>query len=1440
MPRRSLCCAIIFAGAFVAAPATAQLTDCNEPGSGADVIVGDLPDIQNYASQNGIEAFAVGTTSCNVGDEELLWIANTNEHPVIAQNFFKWDPDAGTFEQLGQSWLKHGFFALQQTLCCECIDAPSNRLGVGCADPYGAGLNGDAPDLGPKHEVNAHTGIFAYPPSNPLPITPNVGRRLQIPITKLEASATSTVRYFVEGQYIAPDDAAAGNGNNNASYREVLVDGAGPGWNFSLTGATMREQPAIRAWASLDPDVLETDVQIPGEGLIIVASKATDLGNGFWHYEYAVHNLNSDRSIQSFEVPVGAGVGVFNIGFNDPEWHSGEPYDNTDWVGVRTATTVRWDCDSFAVNPNASALRWGTMGTFRFDANFGPEDHNAIIGLFKPGTPASVSAAVRTPPVFIGPQDCNDNGVDDVDDIANGDALDCNGNLVPDSCEAFETCELTTELITAGLSSPVGVYHAPDDADRLFVVEQGGRIRIIDLTTNLIRQTDFLDLSTQVSSGGERGLLSMAFDPDYAVNGRFYVNYTDVNGDTVISRWTVSGSPDVADAGSEVVIDTIAQDFANHNGGQLQFGRDGYLYCGTGDGGSANDPNNRAQDLGSKLGKMLRYDVNGAPPYHAPGNLTGAIWASGKRNPWKFSVDRITGLMYIADVGQDDREEINVVPDVAPAGLNFGWRCLEGTLCTGLSGCDCANGSLVAPVKEEFHSDGITCSITGGYVYRGCGIPWMQGRYFYSDYCAGYIRSFVYDETTDSVIDERDHTVELAEGLFSIVAFGEDADGELYIVSNGSQVRRIVCVEETIGECGDGIVQFPEECDPPNSQTCDCNCNAIDGTTLFLDDFNTDQGWTAMNAGATSGDWERGAPVDDATWDFDPFSDGDGSGAAYLTGNAFGNTDVDNGSVTLTSPTIDMSAGNIIISYDYFLRLTNTDGAIDRLLVEVNSNDGAGVWTPIITHATDGGLVWRRHTILQADLDAAGVTLTSTMRVRFTVNDGDPQSIVEAGIDGFDVSTTAGYIDCNANCVADADDIAMGTSFDCNDNGIPDECEMGGARNYPVVVAPPISIPDGSGAFVTSTFTVPESGTIEDLDVALTIAHTYNGDLTVTLTHNGVTAVLVDRPGYVDTGFGTDNDGLDIVLDDQGLGGGVEDANAGGGALVSPPSYVPNEALSLFSGMNKQGDWTLAVSDSATNDVGTLSFWELRVVNTGGTVTPCDCNENGVRDDDDIAMGTSLDCDANGLPDECDIDQNPLLDCDGGPIGLVAGGDNIINTFCFGCHNTDGSGGKGFPGPNIRNSSRTFLTQRLTAPTSHPGGAFGFSAQEFADLEAFLADGGSRGRPDGLLDACQDLPDCDDNGASDGCELEKGTQVDMNWDGVPDDCLVVLPCPWDCSPAGGNGVINIDDLFAVINALGQPGGPCDVAPDNGDGTFGNGLINVDDLFAVLNRFGACP
>ena len=344
--------------------------------------------------------------------------------------------------------------------------------------------------------------------------------------------------------------------------------------------------------------------------------------------------------------------------------------------------------------------------------------------------------------------------------------------------------------IALGLEDPVYLTHAGDGSGRLFIVEQAGRIRV--LQDGALRKTPFLDIARVIKSGGERGLLSIAFHPEFAETGFLYLNYTERDGDTVVARYSVSAEPDRADPGSALRIISIDQPFSNHNGGQLQFGPDGYLYVGMGDGGWAGDPGNRAQNPRSLLGKMLRLDVDAAGGYAIPPDnpfaaTTGAapeIWALGLRNPWRFSFDRLTGDLYIGDVGQNKWEEIDFQPAVSQGGENYGWRIVEGAHCFNPATA-CARERLTAPAYEYSQSEG--CSVTGGYVYRGPTLAELAGTYFFADYCAGTIWGLARDAGGAWA-----RTTILETG-FSVSSFGEDEAGELYVLDySGGRVLQFV------------------------------------------------------------------------------------------------------------------------------------------------------------------------------------------------------------------------------------------------------------------------------------------------------------------------------------------------------------------------------------------------------------------------------------------------------------------------------------------------------------------------------------------------------------------------------------------------------------------------------------------------------------------------
>ncbi len=479
---------------------------------------------------------------------------------------------------------------------------------------------------------------------------------------------------------------------------------------------------------------------------------------------------------------------------------------------------------------------------------------------------------------------------------------------------------LATQVVASGFTRPVYVASPKGDFGRLFVVEQRsgstGRIKVISLPSNTVSATLYLSI-TGLSTGGEQGLLGLAFHPDFMSNGYFYVNYTRSAqsgisaGSTIVARYRATGgnpTAATADPASATILMTIPQPDANHNGGWMGFGPDGHLYIATGDGGNANDTNGlntvtavghtpgtgNAQDLtNNKLGKMLRIDVDG--PDNIPGNADDAdaslglpyripagnpfdgtagdreIWAYGLRNPWRCSIDRATGDLWIADVGQNVIEEINAAPPTA-AGINYGWRCMEGRNCTGLSGCTCNATSLYLPLHTYSHTLG-RCSITGGYVYRGCAIPSLRGVYFFADYCGGQVYSLRKGATHQTSTDLIERTAELdppgAATLTNVVSFGEDALGELYIVDQGtSSVLKIVEAVPSFPDCNANT--RADACDIARGTSRDDDADGVPDECQgvpCIGDFNQDGGIDGSDVEAFFVAWAAGTGSADVNQD---------------------------------------------------------------------------------------------------------------------------------------------------------------------------------------------------------------------------------------------------------------------------------------------------------------------------------------------------------------------------------------------------------------------------------------------------------------------------------------------------------------------------------------------------------------------------------------------
>jgi len=385
------------AGKLPDSPTAGRRKNLDEHSPGPDLISQSIGDILRFASLEGVSSYGVGRTTCNIGTQPALYVPNTNQHQVIGHSLYRLNDQR--FEQIGVQWLEHTFLALNFNGCTIACDPPFDErigplLGYGCSDYSPASINGASSILGPRSVINAHTGMFPFPGTRP-PIMNTLSRKLLVHDVDLDPEQNGGGTYFVEAIVVSADDAAAGNQDNNASYRRVIPSQNPLGtWNLNVSGPTHQMKPAIRAWKESNPSVMETDVRIPGEGLLILSSLATSMSDGWWHYEYALMNLNSDRCAGSFHVPLPAGVNVAGIGFHDVAHHSGEPYDGTDWQSrCSQGRAIQWTTIPHDENPNANAIRWGTLYNFRFASDAPPIETEILIGLFKPGEPRSVTAA---------------------------------------------------------------------------------------------------------------------------------------------------------------------------------------------------------------------------------------------------------------------------------------------------------------------------------------------------------------------------------------------------------------------------------------------------------------------------------------------------------------------------------------------------------------------------------------------------------------------------------------------------------------------------------------------------------------------------------------------------------------------------------------------------------------------------------------------------------------------------------------------------------------------------------------------------------------------------------------------------------------------------------------------------------------------------------------
>jgi len=430
---------------------------CDLPDERPDVMVADLYQTGEWGSVGDIAAFSIGTLSCNIGDCWLNWISGTEEHPVIGGNLFRLHD--GRMEQVGQSWLKHSFFATSLVLCSpDCEPTDGSHLGVNCADPYDANLNGNQTRLGPKFEVNPATGAFIYPATDMTLTGDAIYKRIQVHEADLDLTTYADALYFIEGQYVTADDALAGNKENNVSYRRVEVTGSPGAFDLTVRDFVVPEAAAIGAWSAAEPGVQLSLIDVPEDGRFVAAAKVSDLGGGMWHYEYAVQNVTSHRAAGLFVVPVPPAALVTNIGFHDVDYHSGEPFDGTDWTATLGGRAIGWATDGFSTNPDANALRWGTLYNFRFDADVPPAQGKVTLGLFRPGMPSQTAWQTLVP------EPCNNDGTCESGENCMNCPNDCDV-AGPEVCCGDGTCDAEEDSCACPLDCgpPLRVEAACDD-----------------------------------------------------------------------------------------------------------------------------------------------------------------------------------------------------------------------------------------------------------------------------------------------------------------------------------------------------------------------------------------------------------------------------------------------------------------------------------------------------------------------------------------------------------------------------------------------------------------------------------------------------------------------------------------------------------------------------------------------------------------------------------------------------------------------------------------------------------------------------------------------------------------------------------------------------------------------------------------------------------------
>ena len=746
-----------------------------QEGHEIDVAMVAMDTIQYQGRDSSTDRIKVApdATLKNVGFGDVPWIPKfgslgqypytpADQHPYLVWNMYRITDER--IEQLGASGVKHAFLTININCTINCGN--SNILWPGCEDVYSAGTNDSNFNQGPRGDIEASEGLFFstcsfFDPGCNGSQTNNSGlfeNRLMIDPDQLQ---TPGADYFLDSWYVIQYDVDIWN---SMAYRRLNPQPSGNAWQFGPLGP-FTEGRVLDQWVdSKDPGPNEDHVSIivpsatpdepyPGnmpQGHINVAVKVIETGDGY-RYNYAVQNFDFDRGIEAFRVPFPAGGELKNARFGGVDGHPGD-----DWTITLADGYLNFEA------PENNPLNWFKLFNFEFETNLAPASSAISLDLGGDAVQPTWTESMLGP--------------------------DPQASSIPDDV-VFETV-----FPEGSFTFPLALRHAADGSGRRFIVERDGRILIVDADDNVLTQP-FLNITSQVNTFFEGGLLGLAFHPDFPSNGRFFVNFTS-SGSPLVTRIVEfevdSDKPNLADPTSQRNILSIPQPAGNHNGGDLHFGPDGYLYIGMGDGG----PSSPSQNPESLLGSMLRIDIDGDDfpddsntNYAIPADnpligLTGRdeTWAYGLRNPYRFSFDRDTGDLWISDVGQVTWEEINLQPAGDPGGQNYGWDVCEGAWQRGSTTQPCNLPGSTLPVIE-YRRISPQCSVTGGYRYRG---PFasLQGLYIYSDYCSGQVW-FAYEED-DAWVSEPIESLG-----FGVVGFGEDEAGHLYILRDNGQVIRV-------------------------------------------------------------------------------------------------------------------------------------------------------------------------------------------------------------------------------------------------------------------------------------------------------------------------------------------------------------------------------------------------------------------------------------------------------------------------------------------------------------------------------------------------------------------------------------------------------------------------------------------------------------------------